>query len=140
MTKVTVSPKIRALQSLDPTHHSMLKGLIRGQKFRNRKMYAVVQTGGKQYRLSVGDSVRVEKLAGEPGTVVDLPQVLMVGDGEQVSVGSPVIEGACVKAEILAHGRDKKIRVFKMKRRKKYRRTQGHRQSFTHLRVTEITQ
>jgi len=103
-------------------------------------MYAVVQTGGKQYRLSVGDSVRVEKLAGEPGDVIDLPQVLMVGDGEQVSVGTPAIEGACVKAEILAHGRDKKIRVFKMKRRKKYRRTQGHRQSFTQLRVTDITQ
>ena len=102
-------------------------------------MYAVVQTGGKQYRLSVGDSVRVEKLPGEPGDVVDLPQVLMVADGEQVAVGSPTIDGACVKAEILSHGRDKKIRVFKMKRRKKYRRTQGHRQSFTQLRVTDIT-
>ena len=102
-------------------------------------MYAVVQTGGKQYRLSVGDSVRVEKLPGEPGDVVDLPQVLMVADGEQVAVGSPTIDGACVKAKILAHGRDKKIRVFKMKRRKKYRRTQGHRQSFTQLRVTDIT-
>ncbi|MFL2550879.1 MAG: 50S ribosomal protein L21 [Arenicellales bacterium] len=102
-------------------------------------MYAVVQTGGKQYRLSVGDSVRVEKLPGEPGDVVDLPQVLMVADGEQVAVGSPTIDGASVKAEILAHGRDKKIRVFKMKRRKKYRRTQGHRQSFTQLRVTDIT-
>ena len=102
-------------------------------------MYAVVQTGGKQYRLSVGDSVRVEKLPGEPGDVVDLPQVLMVADGEQVAVGSPTIDGAGVKAEILAHGRDKKIRVFKMKRRKKYRRTQGHRQAFTQLRVTDIT-
>ena len=102
-------------------------------------MYAVVQTGGKQYRLSVGDSVRVEKLAGEPGEVIDLSDVLMVADGEQVSVGSPRLDGACVKAEILAHGRDKKIRVFKMKRRKKYRRTQGHRQSFTQLRVTDIT-
>ena len=102
-------------------------------------MYAVVQTGGKQYRLSVGDSVRVEKLPGEPGDVVDLPQVLMVADGEQVAVGSPTIDGASVKAEILAHGRDKKIRVFKMKRRKKYRRTQGHRQAFTQLRVTDIT-
>ena len=102
-------------------------------------MYAVVQTGGKQYRLSVGDSVRVEKLPGEPGDVVDLPQVLMVADGEQVAVGSPTIDGASVKAEILSHGRDKKIRVFKMKRRKKYRRTQGHRQSFTQLRVTDIT-
>ena len=102
-------------------------------------MYAVVQTGGKQYRLGVGDNVRVEKLAGELGEVVELPQVLVIGDGEKVSIGDPVIAGASVKAEIVNHGRDKKIRVFKMKRRKKYRRTQGHRQSFTQLRVTEIT-
>ena len=102
-------------------------------------MYAVVQTGGKQYRLGVGDNVRVEKLAGELGEVVELPQVLVIGDGEKVSIGDPVIAGASVKAEIVGHGRDKKIRVFKMKRRKKYRRTQGHRQSFTQLRVTEIT-
>jgi len=102
-------------------------------------MYAVVQTGGKQYRLGVGDNVRVEKLAGELGEVVELPQVLVIGDGEKVYIGDPVIAGASVKAEIVSHGRDKKIRVFKMKRRKKYRRTQGHRQSFTQLRVTEIT-
>lgn len=102
-------------------------------------MYAVVQTGGKQYRLGVGDNVRVEKLAGELGEVVELPQVLVIGDGEKVSIGDPVVAGASVKAEIVSHGRDKKIRVFKMKRRKKYRRTQGHRQSFTQLRVTEIT-
>ncbi len=102
-------------------------------------MYAVVQTGGKQYRLGVGDNVRVEKLAGELGEVVELPKVLVIGDGEKVSIGDPVIAGASVKAEIVGHGRDKKIRVFKMKRRKKYRRTQGHRQSFTQLRVTEIT-
>ncbi len=102
-------------------------------------MYAVVQTGGKQYRLSVGDNLRVEKLPGEPGVVVDLPQVLMVSDGDKVSIGNPVLTDASVKAEIVGHGRDKKIRVFKMKRRKKYRRTQGHRQSYTQLRVTEIT-
>jgi large subunit ribosomal protein L21 len=102
-------------------------------------MYAVVQTGGKQYRLSVGDSLRVEKLPGEAGVVVDLPQVLMVSDGDKVSIGNPVLTDASVKAEIVGHGRDKKIRVFKMKRRKKYRRTQGHRQAYTQLRVTEIT-
>jgi large subunit ribosomal protein L21 len=102
-------------------------------------MYAVVQTGGKQYRLSVGDNLRVEKLPGEPGAVVDLPQVLMVSDGDKVSIGNPVLTDASVKAEIVGHGRDKKIRVFKMKRRKKYRRTQGHRQAYTQLRVTEIT-
>ena len=82
-------------------------------------MYAVVQTGGKQYRLGVGDNVRVEKLAGELGEVVELPQVLVIGEGEKVSIGDPVIAGASVKAEIVSHGRDKKIRVFKMKRRKK---------------------
>ncbi|MEK9785885.1 MAG: 50S ribosomal protein L21 [Gammaproteobacteria bacterium] len=101
-------------------------------------MYAVVQTGGKQYRLSVGDNLRVEKLVGEPGAHIDLAQVLMISDGDQVSIGNPVLAGASVKAEIIGHGRDKKIRVFKMKRRKKYRRTQGHRQAYTHLRVTEI--
>jgi large subunit ribosomal protein L21 len=139
LTETALSPKIRALQRDDKAESFTPNRLIRVKNFRNRNMYAVVQTGGKQYRLSVGDSVRVEKLAGEPGEVINLPEVLMVGDGEQVSVGSPTIEGACVKAEILAHGRDKKIRVFKMKRRKKYRRTQGHRQSFTQLRVTDIT-
>jgi large subunit ribosomal protein L21 len=101
-------------------------------------MYAVVATGGKQYRVSVGATFRVEKLPQEIGDVVDMPRVLLVANESEVQTGNPLVEGACVKAEILGHGRDKKIRVFKMKRRKKYRRTQGHRQAFTELRVTEI--
>ncbi|HIA40619.1 MAG TPA: 50S ribosomal protein L21 [Gammaproteobacteria bacterium] len=101
-------------------------------------MYAVVRTGGKQYRLGVGDSVKVEKLPDEVGNIVELSQILMVSDGSEVKVGTPLVAGASVKAEIVGHGRDKKIRVFKMKRRKKYRRTQGHRQAFTQLKVTEI--
>lgn len=101
-------------------------------------MYAVVRTGGKQYRLGVGDSVKVEKLPDEIGNIVELSQILMVSDGSEVKVGTPLVAGASVKAEIVGHGRDKKIRVFKMKRRKKYRRTQGHRQAFTQLKVTEI--
>ena len=101
-------------------------------------MYAVVRTGGKQYRLGVGDSVKVEKLSDEVGNIVELSQILMVSDGGEVKVGTPLVTGASVKAEIVGHGRNKKIRVFKMKRRKKYRRTQGHRQSFTQLKVTEI--
>lgn len=101
-------------------------------------MYAVVETGGKQYRVSVGASVRVEKLAQNAGDVVELSRVLLLSNEGDVQTGNPVIEGASVKAEILGHGRDKKIRVYKMKRRKKYRRTQGHRQAFTELRVTEI--
>tara|TARA_B100001123_G_scaffold44203_1_gene45306 strand:+ start:392 stop:703 length:312 start_codon:yes stop_codon:yes gene_type:complete len=101
-------------------------------------MYAVVRTGGKQYRLGIGDSVKVEKLPNEVGNVVELSQILMVSDGSDVKVGTPLVAGASVKAEIIGHGRNKKIRVYKMKRRKKYRRTQGHRQSFTQLKVTEI--
>ena len=101
-------------------------------------MYAVVRTGGKQYRLGIGDSVKVEKLPNEVGNIVELSQILMVSDGSEVKVGTPLVTGASVKAEIVGHGRNKKIRVFKMKRRKKYRRTQGHRQAFTQLKVTEI--
>jgi large subunit ribosomal protein L21 len=101
-------------------------------------MYVVVRTGGKQYRLGVGDSVKVEKLPDEVGNIVELSQILMVSDGSEVKVGTPLVAGASVKAEIVGHGRDKKIRVFKMKRRKKYRRTQGHRQAFTQLKITEI--
>jgi len=101
-------------------------------------MYAVVRTGGKQYRLGVGDSVKVEKLPDEVGNIVELSQILMVSDGGEVKVGTPLVAGASVKAEIVGHGRDKKIRVFKMKRRKQYRRTQGHRQAFTQLKITEI--
>ena len=101
-------------------------------------MYAVVRTGGKQYRLGVGDSVNVEKLPDEVGNIVELSQILMVSDGGEVKVGTPLVTGASVKAEIVGHGRNKKITVFKMKRRKQYRRTQGHRQAFTQLKVTEI--
>ena len=101
-------------------------------------MYAVVRTGGKQYRLGIGDNVKVEKLPNEVGNIIELSQILMVSDGAEVKVGTPLVTGASVKAEIVGHGRNKKIRVFKMKRRKKYRRTQGHRQAFTQLKVTEI--
>jgi large subunit ribosomal protein L21 len=101
-------------------------------------MYAVVATGGKQYRVSVGTSFRVEKLSQSIGDVVEIPQVLLLVNEGEVQTGNPVVEGASVTAKILGHGRDKKIRVFKMKRRKKYRRTQGHRQAFTELQVTKI--
>jgi large subunit ribosomal protein L21 len=106
---------------------------------RETNMYAVVETGGKQYRVVVGEQLRVEKLPGMTGEVIDLPRVLAVIQGEDVKIGNPLLEGASVKAEVMAHGRDKKIRIFKMKRRKKYRRTQGHRQAYTQLKVTEIS-
>ncbi len=101
-------------------------------------MYAIVKTGGKQYRVSPEDIIRVEKLDGEPGDVVVLEEVLMVGADSGVEVGAPLVEGAAVSCEIVEQGRAKKIIIFKKKRRKHYRRKRGHRQHFTALKVLEI--
>ena len=101
-------------------------------------MYAVVETGGKQYRVAVGDKLKVEKLDVEEGTNIELDRVLMVCDSDNVEVGTPLLEGTAVGAKVLGQGRGDKIKVFKFKRRKKYRRTQGHRQSFTQLEITSI--
>ena len=103
-------------------------------------MYAVIKTGGKQYRVAAGDKLRVETLDADEGSTVNLDQVLMVGDGENVSVGSPVIAGATVEAKVLTHGRHKKIDVIKFRRRKHYRRQMGHRQNFTQIEITAINQ
>ena len=101
-------------------------------------MKAVVKTGGKQYCVTEGETLRVEKLSGEVGATIDLGEVLSVGEGSDIKVGTPVVEGACVKAEILGHGRAKKIVVFKKKRRKGYKKKQGHRQDYTAVRIQEI--
>lgn len=101
-------------------------------------MYAIIKTGGKQYRVSEGDVLRVEKLKGDVGATVEFGEVLMLG-GEKVAIGTPVVSGASVKAEILAQDRAKKIIVFKMKRRKNYRRKYGHRQPYTELKITGIS-
>jgi large subunit ribosomal protein L21 len=100
-------------------------------------MYAVIQTGGKQYKVAKGDRLRVEKLLGNPGDTVTFDQVLLVG-GETVKLGQPTVAGAKVEAKITAQDRDKKIIVFKFRRRKNYRRKNGHRQPFTALEITEI--
>ena len=100
--------------------------------------YAVIQTGGKQYRVSVGDQLDVEKLGAPVGSEVSLDRVLMVANGDQVSVGQPLLAGASVRATVVGEGRGEKIRIFKMKRRKGYRRTQGHRQSYTRVRIDAI--
>ncbi len=100
-------------------------------------MYAVVKTGGKQYKVAIGDKLRVEKLVADEGSSVDFGKVLLVADGGNITVGAPTLD-TTVTATILSHGRDKKIRVFKMKRRKGYRRTQGHRQSYTEVEITGI--
>ncbi len=101
-------------------------------------MYAVVQTGGKQVRMNPGEAVRVEKLGGEIGDEIEFSDVLMVGGDEGVKIGTPKVEGARVVGTITAQGRHPKIRVFKMKRRKRYRRTQGHRQSYTEIRIDRV--
>jgi large subunit ribosomal protein L21 len=102
-------------------------------------MYAVIKTGGKQYRVAQGDKLRVEKLAGNVGDTVTLSEVLLVGSGEGVKVGTPTVGGAKVDAKIVAQDRAKKLIIFKFRRRKNYRRKSGHRQPFTALEITGIT-
>jgi large subunit ribosomal protein L21 len=104
----------------------------------NIEMYAVIKTGGKQYVVNEGDTLKVEKLDGEVGSSLEFDTVLAVGDGGDIKVGSPTVEGAKVKAEILAHGKAKKIIVFKKKKRKGYAKKQGHRQLFTDIKIQEI--
>jgi large subunit ribosomal protein L21 len=101
-------------------------------------LFAIVQTGGKQYRVSPGDILRVERLPGERGDEVLIEQVLLVADGDAIQVGQPLVAGARVVSEILRQGKAKKIIIFKKKRRKKYRRKQGHRQLYTALEIKEI--
>ena len=101
-------------------------------------MYAVVKTGGKQYRVGAGDKLKVEQIPADVGAEVILDQVLMVGEGESVRLGQPTLAGATVKATVLAHGRGEKVKIFKMRRRKHYQKHQGHRQGFTELKIDSI--
>jgi large subunit ribosomal protein L21 len=101
-------------------------------------MYAVIKTGGKQYKVAPGEKLKVEQIPADVGAEVVLDQVLMVGEGESVRLGQPTVAGATVKATVLAHGRGDKVRIFKMRRRKHYRKQQGHRQGFTELRIDSI--
>ena len=101
-------------------------------------MFAVIKTGGKQYKVAAEDVLKIEKLPGEAGDFLDLDQVLMVGEGADITVGSPVVEGALVSAEIIEQGRDRKVIAFKKRRRQNSRRTIGHRQHQTKIRIAEI--
>ena len=101
-------------------------------------MYAVIKAGGKQYRVEPGAQLRVEALAAEVGAAVDFDQVLLVGAGDAVKVGAPLVAGAKVKATVVSHGRGDKVRIFKMRRRKHYQKSQGHRQSYTEVRIDDI--
>jgi large subunit ribosomal protein L21 len=99
--------------------------------------FAVIRTGGKQYRVEPGTLIRIEKLDGDVGAAVEFNEVLLAG-GDAIRIGTPLVEGAVVRGEIVAHARDKKVLIFKKKRRKNYRRRRGHRQSLTTVKVTEI--
>ena len=102
-------------------------------------MYAVVKTGGKQYKLAQGDICRIEKLDAEEGASVELDKVLMVADGDSINIGSPFIEGGKVTAVVKAHGRAKKVEIMKFRRRKHHQKKTGHRQYFTEIEVTGIS-
>ena len=101
-------------------------------------MYAVIKTGGKQYRVVAGEKIKVEQIPAEVGTEITLDQVLMVGEGESVKIGSPLVSGAKVTAKVLSQGRHAKVNIFKMRRRKHYQKHQGHRQYFTELEISGI--
>ena len=102
-------------------------------------MYAVIKTGGKQYRVVEGETLKIESVAGDVGGAIVLDKVLMVGNGDKVSVGKPLLSGATVKATIVSNGRHDKVTIFKMRRRKHYQKHQGHRQNYTEIRIDGIS-
>jgi large subunit ribosomal protein L21 len=102
-------------------------------------MYAVIKTGGKQYRVENGLRLKIEQIPGDVGSELVIDQVLMIADGDNVSLGKPVLDGASVKATVLQQGRHDKVRIFKMRRRKHYQKHQGHRQNYTEIRITGIS-
>lgn len=101
-------------------------------------MYAVIKTGGKQYRVTVGEKLKVEQIPADVDSQITIDQVFMVGEGESVKIGTPVVAGATVTATVVSHGRHDKVKIFKMRRRKHYQKRQGHRQNYTELRIEAI--
>jgi large subunit ribosomal protein L21 len=101
-------------------------------------MYAVIKTGGKQYKVAPGEKLKVEQIPADVGAEVILDQVLLVGEGESVRLGQPIVVGATVKATVVSHGRGEKVKIFKMRRRKHYQKHQGHRQNYTELKIEAI--
>jgi large subunit ribosomal protein L21 len=102
-------------------------------------MYAVIKTGGKQYKVAAGDKIKVEQILADVGAQITLDQVLAVGSGDQISIGAPLVAGATVTATVLSFGRHDKVRIFKMRRRKHYQKRQGHRQNYIELFISKIT-
>jgi large subunit ribosomal protein L21 len=101
-------------------------------------MYAVIKTGGKQFKVTEGDTLKVEKLSTEVGKALNINSVLTLVDGDKVTIGTPIVKGASVDATIVSHGKGDKVKIFKMNRRKGYRKSQGHRQSFTEIKINKI--
>ncbi len=101
-------------------------------------MFAIIETGGKQYLVSQGDKIQVEKIDGEAGSTITFDKVLFMGDDQTQTVGAPTVSGKTVEAKVLAQGRGDKVRVFKYKAKSKYRRTQGHRQAFTEVEIVKL--
>ncbi|MDR7151100.1 large subunit ribosomal protein L21 [Hydrogenophaga palleronii] len=106
--------------------------------FEEVHMYAVIKTGGKQYRVAAGEKIKVEQIAADVGQEIVIDQVLAVGNGSEIKVGTPLVSGATVTVTVVAHGRHDKVRIFKMRRRKHYQKRQGHRQNFTELQIASI--
>jgi len=106
--------------------------------FQEVHMYAVIKTGGKQYRVAAGEKIKVEQIAADVGQEIVFDQVLAVGNGSEIKVGTPLVSGATVTVTVLAHGRHDKVHIFKMRRRKHYQKRQGHRQNFTELQIASI--
>jgi len=102
-------------------------------------MYAVIKTGGKQYRVEAGEKLKIEQIVADTGSELVIDQVLMVADGDKISMGKPLVLGATVKATVLGQGRHDKVRIFKMRRRKHYQKHQGHRQNYTEIQITGIS-
>jgi large subunit ribosomal protein L21 len=102
-------------------------------------MYAVIKTGGKQYKVAAGEKIKVEQIAADVGQEITIDQVLAVGNGADLKVGSPLVAGASVQATVVAQGKHDKVHIFKMRRRKHYRKSQGHRQTFTELQISAVT-
>ncbi len=102
-------------------------------------MYAVIKTGGKQYRVAAGEKLKIDQLPADVGAEIVLDQVLLVADGDNLKMGRPLVSGASVQAKVLTQGRHDKVRIFKLRRRKHYQKHQGHRQNFTEIQITGIT-
>ena len=102
-------------------------------------MYAVIKTGGKQYRVAAGQKLKIEQIPADIGQEISLDQVLSVGEGDDLKIGTPLVSGALVKATVLAQGRHDKVKIFKMRRRKHYQKRQGHRQNYTEIRIEAIS-